>query len=192
MEARQKGPISSSTGPAIFTARPTVAARGICQGGCGTVYKLTPSNVDWTESVLHGFTTEGGDGQRPWGGVIFDQSGNLYGTTTNGPFGSFGTIYELVPAGLTWTERILYTFQGASDGQYPYSGLIFDAAGNLYGTTCCGGADGIGTAFEFTPSGNGTFSVLYSNFGGYGGLYGSLIMDAAGNLYGTTRRGRRL
>jgi uncharacterized repeat protein (TIGR03803 family) len=161
---------------------------GNCQGGCGTVYKLAPSNGNWTESVLHGFTTQDGDGQRPWGGVIFDQSGNLYGTTQNGPFGSFGTIYKLIPAGLTWTERILYTFQGTSDGEYPYSGLIFDPAGNLYGTTCCGGPDGVGTAYEFTPSG-GTFSVLYSNFGGYGGPDGNLVMDAAGNLYGTTQSG---
>ena len=80
------------------------------------------------------------------------------------------------------------TFQGTSDGEYPYSGLIFDQAGNLYGTTCCGGPGGVGTAFEFTPSSNGTFTVLYSNFGGYGGPHGSLIMDAAGNLYGTTER----
>ena len=106
----------------------------------------------------------------------------------NGPFGSFGTIYELIPAGLTWTERILYSFQGTSDGEYPYSGLIFDQAGNLYGTTCCGGPGGVGTVFEFTPS-NGTLTTLYSNFGGYGGPYGSLTMDAAGNLYGTTEEG---
>ena len=118
----------------------TGGGTGNCQGGCGTVYKLTSSNGGWTEGVLHSFTTQGGDGQRPWGGVIFDQSGNLYGTTTNGSFGSFGTIYELIPAGLTWTERILYNFQGKSDGEYPYSGLIFDEAGNLYGNTCCGGS----------------------------------------------------
>ena len=162
---------------------------GNCQGGCGTVYKLTPSNGGWTESVLHSFTTQDGDGQRPWGGVIFDQPGNLYGTTTNGPFGSFGTIYKLVPAGLTWTEQILYTFKQASDGEYPYSGLIFDQLGNLYGTTCCGGPGGIGAAFEFTPSGSGTFTLLYGSFGGYGGPDGSLTMDAAGNLYGTTESG---
>jgi|SRR5271167_4589392 len=162
---------------------------GNCQGGCGTVYKLSPSNGGWTERVIHTFTTQGGDGQRPWGGVIFDQSGDLYGTSTNGgAHGAYGTIYELIPAGLTWTERILYSFQGKDDGEFPFAGLIFDQAGNLYGTTCCGGSDGVGTVYEFTPS-SGTFSVLYGNFGGYGGLDGSLVMDAAGNLYGTTQSG---
>ncbi len=161
---------------------------GICQGGCGTVYELSPASGAWTESVLHNFTTEDGDGQRPWGGVIFDQSGNLYGTTTNAQVGRFGTIYKLIPAGLSWTERILYSFQGTSDGEYPYSGLIFDQTGKLYGSTCCGGPGGIGTVYEFTPS-SGTLSVLYSNFGGYGGLDGNLVMDAAGNLYGTTESG---
>ena len=162
---------------------------GNCQGGCGTVYKLTPSNGGWTESVLHTFTTQGGDGQRPWSGVIFDQSGNLYGTTQNGgAYHAYGTVYKLIPAGLTWTEQILYSFQGKDDGEFPYSGVIFDQAGDLYGTTCCGGSDGVGTVYEFTPS-SGTFTTLYSNFGGYGGLDGNLVMDAAGNLYGTTQSG---
>ncbi len=162
---------------------------GNCQGGCGTVYKLTPSNGTWTESVLHNFTTEGGDGQRPWGGVIFDQSGNLYGTTTNGPFGTFGTIYKLIPAGLTWTEQILYTFQGTSDGEYPYSGLVFDQMGNLYGSTCCGGPGGIGRSSNSRLLETGRYPCCTATFGGYGGLYGSLAMDAAGNLYGTTSNG---
>ena len=162
---------------------------GNCQGGCGTVYKLTPSNGGWTESVIHTFTTQGEDGQRPWGGVIFDQSGDLYGTTQNGgAYRAYGTIYKLIPAGLTWTEQILYSFQGKDDGEFPYSGVIFDQVGNLYGSTCCGGSDGVGTVYEFTPS-SGTLTTLYSNFGGYGGLDGSLVMDAAGNLYGTTQSG---
>jgi uncharacterized repeat protein (TIGR03803 family) len=161
---------------------------GDCQGGCGTVYKLTQSGGVWTESVLHNFVTEDGDGLRPWGGVIFDQSGNLYGTTNNGGARlSYGTVFELTPSGSGWTETILYKFQDTTDGQYPYSGLIFDQAGNLYGTTCCGGSDGGGTVFELTRSSDWAFSLIYSFTGS--GPYAGLSMDAADNLYGTTNEG---
>jgi uncharacterized repeat protein (TIGR03803 family) len=166
----------------------TAGGTGNCQGGCGTVYKLTQSGGGWTESVLHSFITEGGDGLRPWGGVIFDQSGNLYGTTNNGgTHDIYGTVYRLTPSGSGWTESILYNFQGASDGKYPYSGLIFDQAGNLYGTTCCGGTTGGGTAFELLRSSNWAFSLVYSFTGS--GPFASLSMDAAGDLYGTTNEG---
>ena len=162
---------------------------GSCTGGCGTVYKLTPSNGSWTESLLYSFS-QGGDAQHPWAGVIFDQSGNLYGTTVYGGTYGSGAIYELSPSGSGWTERILYSFTGGTDGANPYAGLIFDQAGNLYGATAAGGSRTGGTAFELSPSNGGwTFNLLYS-FTGAGGQFApgpiaSLAFDGAGNLYGT-------
>ncbi len=157
-----------------------------CQDGCGTVYKMTYANGTWTESVIHSFAAYV-DGQ-PWAGVTFDAAGNLYGTTkSSGPRGS-GAVYELVPSGNGWTERVLYSFSG-SDGAYPYSGIILDSAGNLYGTTCCGGAHNGGTVFELVRSGaNFTMQTLY-NFPAPGGPYGNVAIDAAGNVYGSTQEG---
>ena len=166
---------------------------GSCSGGCGVVYKLTPSNGSWTESVIYNFT-QSGDGQHPWGGVIFDQAGNLYGTTVYGGAYGNGTIYELTPSGSGWTETILYSFTGGAAGANPYAGLISDQAGNLYGAAGTGGAGTGGTAFELANSGGGwTFSLLYS-FTGAGGQFAAgpvanLAFDSAGNLYGTTHGG---
>ena len=124
--------------------------------GAGTVYKLTP-NLDgtWTESVLYAF--RGGydnDGIGPQGPVALDRGGNLYGTTIGGGSNDDGTVYELTPSpGGQWTETILHSFSG-QDGQWPRSGLVIDAAGNLYGTTQTGGTGGVehgGVAFEITP-----------------------------------------
>jgi uncharacterized repeat protein (TIGR03803 family) len=159
---------------------------GGCQGGCGTVYKLTRSGSNWTESIVHAFTSSG-DGQEPWACLIFDQAGSLYGTTAQGGASRYGTAYQLTPSGSGFTEQVLYSFQGTNDGGIPYGGLIFDPAGNLYGTTCCMGSGGGGTVFELTRSQNWAFSVLASFTGN--GSNGSLVMDAAGNLYGTTYEG---
>jgi uncharacterized repeat protein (TIGR03803 family) len=164
---------------------------GSCSGGCGTVYKLTPSNGSWTESILYTFTQSGGDGQHPWGGVIFDPSGNLYGTTVYGGAYGNGAIYQLVPVGSGWTETILYSFTGGADGANPYAGLIFDQAGNLYGATTVGGSGSGGTAFQLTPSqGIWNFNLLYSFTGASAafapGPIANLVFDGAGNLYGTT------
>ncbi len=163
---------------------------GACAGGCGTVYKLTPSNGSWTESVLYSFT-QGGDGQHAWGGVIFDPSGNLYGTTVYGGAYGYGAIYKLTPSGSGWTESILYSFNGGTDGANPYAGLISDQAGNLYGATGFAGSGNGGTAFELASSGGGwAFNVLYSFTGASGqfaaGPVANLAFDTAGNLYGTT------
>ena len=135
---------------------------GTCAGGCGTVYKLTPSNGSWTETVLYSFT-QGGDAQHPWGGVIFDQSGNLYGTTVYGGVYGNGAIYKLTPSGSGWTESILYSFTGGTDGANPYAGLISDQAGNLYGAAASAGSGNGGTAFELARSNGGwTFNLLYT------------------------------
>lgn len=149
--------------------------------GFGTVFKLDPSG---NETVLHSFAGNLDDGGTPVANLIMDASGNLYGTTYQGatPSGG-GTVFRLDPAG---NETILHSFSMGSDGGNPDSGLIMDAQGNLYGTTFSGGAYGAGTAFKVDPSRNET--VLHSFTGGSDGYmpYAGLIMDARGNLYGTT------
>jgi len=156
--------------------------------GCGVVFKLAPSNGQWNESVLYSFTNSP-DGALPHGGVIFDSAGNLYGTTYWGGNSIYGTAYELSPAGSGWAESILHSFLLNDGAEFPYGGLIFDSAGNLYGTTF-----GVyGSVFELTPGGGGwTFNLLISLPGQgveTGGSFASPIMDQAGDLYGTTCTG---
>jgi len=168
----------------------TTTAGGNCGGiGCGTVYELTPSLGGWRESVLHAFGT-GGNGIIPNGGVVLDNDGNLYGAAGAGGQYSEGTVFQLTPNGGGWNIRVLYAFQGQYDGESPQAGLIIDASGNLYGTTEWGrGGVGGGTVFELSPSGGGrTYHLLYT-FTDRGGPTASLALDAAGNLYGTTRVG---
>src|ERR1700719_2499510 len=111
------------------------------------------------ERVLHSFNSNGVDGNVPAAGLIFDKSGNLYGTTQYGGTGSCaingfvgcGAIFEMTPLNNgRWAEKIIYSFSNGTDGNYPNASLILDNAGNLYGTTLRGGADGYGTVFELT------------------------------------------
>ena len=154
--------------------------------GNGVVYEMTRSGNGWTEQPMYTFS--GPDGEQPFAGVIFDNAGNLYGTTAQGGSAGFGTVYELSPAENGWTETVLYSFQNGSDGSTLIGGLIFDQFGNLYGATDNGGSGGGGTVFELTPSGGGwTYNLLYSFTGGAQcGPRAALVMDGAGNLYGTT------
>lgn len=119
--------------------------------GGGTAFELVRGkNHQWTETVLHAFGSSG-DGSAPYGGVIADKKGNLYGTTVFGGAGNAGIVYELSPAkGGAWKETIIYSFAGGSDGQYPSGGLTLDVVGNLYGATSNGGADSYGVIFEIT------------------------------------------
>jgi uncharacterized repeat protein (TIGR03803 family) len=181
----------------------TTSQGGTYGYGWGTVFELTPAaGGGWTEKVLHSFPDYNGtDGTSPYAGLIFDAAGNLYGTTSQGGTYIFrGTVFELTPAaGGGWTETVLHSFGNGADADSPQAGLIFDAAGNLYGTTVEGGTGsncifGCGTVFELTPAAGGgwTEKVLYSfNANGTDGYYpyAGLIFDAAGNLYGTTRYG---
>lgn len=149
------------------------------------------------EQVLYSFQGIT-DGNYPNGGLVFDSSGNLYGTTKNGgdtacSTNGCGTVFKLSKnATEGWTETILHTFQGA-DGINPAGGLIFDQAGNLYGTTTGGGASGNGTVFELSLNGNGqwTESVLYNFQGGSadGAQPTTLTFDKSGNLFGSTQSG---
>ena len=173
-----------------------------CSGnGCGTVFKVSPPpracadvNCPWPATVLHTFGG-GSDGSYPWlDGVIFDQAGNLYGMTASSGGGDLGIVYELSPAGGTWTYNVIHTFLGyPSDGGYPAGTLMLDNAGNLYGTTTLGGTTGFGTVFQFSPSPSGwnetvLWSFPRSTLDGWQ-PYGGVVFDSAGNLYGTTNRG---
>ena len=155
---------------------------GQCGGnGCGVVFKLTQSQGNWIYNIVYQFNPAP-DANVPQGGLIADSSGNFYGTTCDGGTHNKGTVFSVTPLG---SEQILYNFQAQSDGFCPASGLIFDSAGNLYGTASNGGAQNGGTAFELVhPGGGWNFVLLYSF--GFHALASTLTMDAAGNLYGTT------
>lgn len=166
--------------------------------GAGVVYRLQPPATacraalcPWTETVLHSFAGNP-DGSGPgYGPVVFDQAGNIYGTTLGGGANYGGTVYELSPANGGWTEKVIYSFGNSDpDGKQPEAGVSFDTAGNLYGTTTGGGSYySPGTVFELTPSGSGwTENVLYSfPDGSHGyGPYAGITVDGAGNLYGAT------
>ena len=156
---------------------------------------VIPSGGSGSESVVYNFAG-GSDPKLPYAGLIFDKAGNLYGTTEFGGTNNQGTVFEITPTSSGWTETVLYNFTGSTDGGQPYASLIFDSAGNLYGTTNFGGSSscsmGCGTVFKLTPgSGGWTESVLYAFTGGSDGResYARLRFDAAGNLYGTTLLG---
>ena len=171
----------------------------------GTVFGLRPPSTFcgsvvcyWDETVLHTFTGSP-DGFNPWvENLIFDQAGNIYGTTTNGGEYGGGTVFELTPSGGgAYTESILHNFNG-TDGAYPFAGVVLDSAGNIYGTTGAGGTGrgcdyGCGTAYQLVPSGGSWLESVLINFDlGSAGLagayypYSPLVLDASGNLYGTT------
>jgi uncharacterized repeat protein (TIGR03803 family) len=163
--------------------------------GKGSVFELTPSNGSWTESVLYSFSG-GADGTQPAGGVALDPAGNVFGTTFAGGLG-YGTIFMLQPMNGNWAESTLHAFAGSLDGAKPIGGLISDGGDTFYGTTtdkgahCPGTCVGAGTVFQFTYSTSGTsYSVIYEfPWGGDidAGPQESLALDAAGNLYGTSR-----
>ena len=170
-----------------------------CSQGCGTVFKLAPGSPTWSESVLHAFTG-GSDGQEPNARLVLDSQGNLYGTTMlGGNAGTVcasgcGTVFRLALASSSWQESVLYAFTGGKDGAAPYAGLTIDSAGNLYGTASAGGSTGSGTVFKLTQGSSAwTETVLHAFSGGWGGKapLSDVILDAAGNLFGTTSQGGR-
>ena len=162
----------------------------------GAVFEMTPNgDGSWTESTLYSFCQlrRCKDGEYPWSALVFDQRGNLYGTTQFGGKYGFGVVFELIPnPDGTWAEKVLYSFNDKG-GAAPAAGLIFDAKGNLYGTAAGGGAHGDGVAFMLTPNPDGSWKhkVLHHFTAGEdgGGPVAGLIFDTAGNLYGTTSGG---
>jgi uncharacterized repeat protein (TIGR03803 family) len=165
--------------------------------GCGLVFAIAPGG---SYSILYTFGTTRTDGGDPMGGLIFGHDGNLYGTTASGGDAGRGTVFKITPDG---TESMLHSFAGIThddDGMLPSSELVMDAAGNLYGTTLCGGDGnqggsacesvvGAGTIFKLAP--DGTETVLHSFFGNGDGELprGGLLLDSAGNLFGTAYAG---
>ncbi len=173
---------------------------GCGYGGCGVVFELTPqSDGTWAETVLYNFTGFA-DGGGPYGGVVFDSAGNLYGATGVGAGCDLcGVVFELSPASDgTWTETTLYTFTDGSDGGFPTAKMSIDSSGNLFGTAAQGGIvnqscpEGCGVVFELTTNGSGVWTqkVLYAFQGGADGIRPiGMTLDGLGNIYGTTTSG---
>ncbi len=182
---------------------------GLTMNASGDIFGVTPSAVfelspngsgGWNSTVVHTFAGAPKDGSNAYTAPALDKSGSLYGTTTTGGSKNLGTVYKLSPvlSGKnkgTYTQKILYSFQGGKDGTNPYAGIVFDASGNIYGTTYAGGKNGgWGSVYELVaPVGTSTAykeKVLWSFNGTNGGKpYDSPILDGSRHLYGTTTVG---
>jgi uncharacterized repeat protein (TIGR03803 family) len=181
-------------------------------GGYGSAFRLMRQGNSWTLSTLHTFRG-GNDGGGPTGTSVFGPDGALYGTTQFGGSGSCvngnltgcGTVFRMTPGvspcetvSCPWHETVIHSFTNAPDGSVPIAGVTLDGAGNIYGTTFEGGIvndncpSGCGSVFELSPSNGGwTETVLYRFSGGDDGAYvgAGVVLDASGNLYGTTQSG---
>jgi len=214
-------PLAGLVFDAVGNLYGTTSGNTVQSNDNGTIFELSPPAINggaWTKTTIYAF--QGGyDGANPRAGLIFDRKGNLYGSTSNGAPLTGGTVFRLAPpaqSGGSWTETILYTFTGGTDGQNP-AGVTLDAKGNVFGTTSGGGNFGIGDqygpswsgggiVFELTPSGNRgnawseamlfDFPTCYY-YDPENGVYcgttsvpqSSLIADSSGNLYATTQLG---
>jgi uncharacterized repeat protein (TIGR03803 family) len=157
--------------------------------GCGTVFKIDASGRETLLYEFKGnFGTGKADGQGPMGGLTADAAGNLYGTTPFGGKEQSGTIFTITKRG---REKVLYSFTGGPDGARPYSGVIRDSSGNLYGVAYFGGrgqcVGECGTVFELDRSGSLTILYQFKGKKDGGNPHGGLVMDAAGTLYGTAQ-----
>jgi uncharacterized repeat protein (TIGR03803 family) len=172
--------------------------------GNGAIFEFvrpTAPGQQWTENILYSFQNES-DGRYPMGGLVFDQAGNLYGTTAYGGAAESGSVFELSPpavAGGAWTEITLHEFLRGNDGGVPVCGVVLDSRGNLYGATYYGGPSNAGIIYELSPPADPgqpwTETVLHV-FNGSGSNYpsgaypdGGLLLDPSGSLYGTTSGG---
>lgn len=176
--------------------------------GHGIVYQFKPQgDGTWKEVVAHSFTG-GIDGAEPSGGVVLDASGDIYGVTNyggntglcTGQGPGCGVVFKITPSGSGWTESVIHTFTGGEDGSFPQAQLIFDSAGDIYGTAAYGGSVsicpftiGCGTVFELSPQSGGKYSVRslhrFSNGADGAEPVGALYLDASGNLFGTASAG---
>lgn len=192
-----RDPATALTFDSAGNAYGTTAAGG--DFDLGAVFKLTPSGDGFVQTVIYSFSG-GNDGSDPHGGVTLGPDGNLYGTAVAGGSGGFctgdgcGVVFKLTPSGDQWFETTLYSFKGGTDGWGPGSRVVFDAAGNLFGTTPNGGSHSFGTIFKLTRTANGTWRerIIHNFTGGKDGATGSLgdlIFDAAGNIYGIAEQG---
>jgi len=171
---------------------------GVCTtrgaNGFGIVYEMSPNQGKWQFKTLYAFK-DSPDGGLPYGGLISDKAGNLYGTTYYAGVNDLGTVYKLTHSNGRWTERVLYSFKGGTDGASPISSLVADSAGNFYGTTSDGGAASCvcGVIFKVSRSATGkwTETVAYRFLGtpNPGFAYNGMISDSAGGFYGATVHG---
>ncbi len=198
-----RGGSADGSGPlGGLIADKTGAFYGLTYGGgsgyYGTAFKLTPSGGGYSESIIYFF--HGTDGSNPNGTLISDASGRLYGTTTAGGADGFGTVFRLAPSGTGYSEAVLYSFKGGSDGATPRAQLLAAGSNLFYGTTLNGGGTscnssataGCGTVFRLKLTASGaTESIVYRFQAGSDGAnpYGDLIADSKGGIYGTTGRG---
>jgi uncharacterized repeat protein (TIGR03803 family) len=163
---------------------------------CGTAYELSPSAGSWTYSVIHNFSNVS-DGYFLVAGLTLDSSGNLFGQTVLGGTYGGGLLFELVPSNGTWTEVAIHPWgrvnQGRPDGSQCYGTLVFDAQGNLWGTSVLGGTHGaLGTVFKFTQNSHGWAETSVHGFGTANDgayPYSGFVIDTAGHLFGTTYKG---
>lgn len=161
--------------------------------GQGCAYELTRTNAGWNFKTIYSFQGTP-DAGFPYGALIFDATGNAYGTTYYDGANNLGAVYELSPRRTgEWNERVLYSFKGGSDGEGSIGNLVLDASGNLYGTTANGGASGDGVIFSLTPAAHHKWkeSVVHSFAGAPDGAfaYNGMVSDGAGNYYGSTVHG---
>jgi uncharacterized repeat protein (TIGR03803 family) len=164
----------------------------------GTVFEFSPNGKGGcTETVLYSFGSQNGDGVQPSSGLVMDSKRNLYGTTEFGGANQTSAVFEHSPAtGGGWTETVIYPFgpSGKGDGQFPASGLTFDAQGNMFGTTVGGGAMHEGTLYELSPSSSGGTESILHNFpssrnDGASPQTGVLVGRTQSHLYGSTTTG---
>jgi uncharacterized repeat protein (TIGR03803 family) len=188
------GMVSDSAGN-LYGVTNTGGSSTNCPGfeGCGTVFELSPAGgTTWTQTTIYNFQNLA-DGSYPFGGLVFDTEGNLYGTNTGGGTYNVGVAFELSPAsGGSWTFTSLYSFGRSKQSVPPWSPLTLDAAGNLYGITLNGGRYSNGSAFRLARVAGVWKEQILHSFGGSGDgsqPYGPLVIDARGNLYGTTFAG---
>lgn len=190
---------------AALTAGPGGVFYGTTSGGGsapgGTVFELIPPAAGgaWTETVLYSFGSQNGDGRYPNAGLTAGANGTLYGTTQSGGAANHGTVFQLTPPaspGGAWTESVLYSFSGGSDGGHPLAGVTPGKGGVLYGTASSGGTALNGAVFELMPpaaaGGPWTETVLYSFTGQSGdgtAPYGGVALGSNGGLYGSTFSG---
>jgi uncharacterized repeat protein (TIGR03803 family) len=188
---------SGSAGRMIFDGAGNLYSVATAGGanGAGVAFELSPTKTgEWTQTILYQFKGQP-DAGFPYGGLVFDAAGNLYGTSYYDGANNLGSVYKLTNTNGVWSESVLYSFQGGADGNNPISTLIFDASGrHLYGTNSQGGAAcGCGTVFTLTLRSDGsvTESVIHRFRGNLDGafVYNGMVTDGAGNFYGATVHG---
>jgi uncharacterized repeat protein (TIGR03803 family) len=161
----------------------------VIDGGCGTVFKITPSG---TLTTIYSFCAQSGctDGEYPFAGVVQCVDGNFYGTTDFGGANNSGVVFKVTPEGVLTNLHSFCSESGCADGSSPYAGLMQGSDGNFYGTTHNGGANGLGVVFKITSG--GVFTTVHT-FGSQSGdgesPGGTLIQAIDGNFYGTTEGG---